>query len=248
MSPAWRDTFLQHAETDEYLCAISGVESAIVAIHDEYGSPCVAWSGGKDCMVMLHIASLVRGQHTAVWSDFGRPEYRKSKVFPAWLAREIESAALACGASALHVSCRRCDWPDALNAHTGRVAGVMTHVDDTTDHWVLAQQRLMQTLGHDVALVGLRKDEGIGRRHRIDAGRALGEFPERWPVADLSEMDIWAYITAHDLPYCSVYDRNAELAGTYLGLRVTSLFRDHSARCSEMSADSVLFWRDRPRG
>lgn len=249
MIPSWRDAFADHAKTAEHKAAIDDARRRTESVAAAYGAPCVAWSGGKDCTVMLHLASQALPSCVAVWSDYGRPEHKGSKVFPQWMAQEIETNAITVGADALHVSCRLCDWPDAVAARVGRCRDVVVHVATSDDHWVPVQQRVMQSLGHDVALVGLRRDEGIGRRNRIDAGRSLNEFPEAWPVAYLSEMDVWAYIVANDLPYCSVYDRQADLTGTYIGLRVTSLFRAAKARNAEASAslDGLLFWRDRPR-
>jgi hypothetical protein len=250
MPPAWRDCFLGHAETAQYQDAIAEAHDRTRQTAAAYRNPAVAWSGGKDCTVMLHIAMHLTSPCVAFWSDYGRPEHKGDKVFPGWMASEIEANAIAIGAESLHVSCRACDWPRADSALSDRGPAVLAHVADTTDHWVPVQQRLMQSLGHDVALVGLRRDEGVGRRHRIDAGRTLNDFPESWPVAYLSEMDVWAYIASHDLPYCSVYDKQAEITQSYLGLRVTSLFRHPSARNAGAaeSLDRVLFWRDLPRG
>ena len=72
---------------------------------------------------------------------------------------------------------------------------------------------LMRTLrdtGVRALLTGLRRDEHPSRALRpyAELRAANGDSPEHWqvnPILDWTEMDVWAFITGEDLPYCELY-------------------------------------------
>jgi len=88
-----------------------------------------------------------------------------------------------------------------------------------------------------------------GRRKRVAAHNWISQdMPEVWPVAEWSDMDRWAHAVRYALPYSRVYDEKATIEGTYIGLRMRSLFDDGRKGISDSSMDGALFWRDRPHG
>jgi 3'-phosphoadenosine 5'-phosphosulfate sulfotransferase (PAPS reductase)/FAD synthetase len=101
--------------------------------------------------------------------------------------------------------------------------------------------------GFDLVFVGLRKEESLRRRHRIQAGRQLTAIRESWPLQDWTWLDVWAYIVEKGLPYLRLYDKEASLIG-YHSARFTTLFDPEFHPYGKESVDNVLHWRWRHLG
>jgi len=95
--------------------------------------------------------------------------------------------------------------------------------------------------GYDLVFVGLRAEESCGRRGRIGRGESI-MIRESWPLQDWTWMDVWAYIVEHDIPYPSVYDREAPLVG-YERARFGHLFDERMHPYGTESVHNVLHWR-----
>lgn len=98
--------------------------------------------------------------------------------------------------------------------------------------------------GYDLVFVGLRKEESLKRKRRIENNRSITEIPECWPVADWSWRDVWAYIFSHDLPYASIYNIYAPVVG-WENARLTTFFDPEFDKIGASSVDGVLMWRFR---
>jgi 3'-phosphoadenosine 5'-phosphosulfate sulfotransferase (PAPS reductase)/FAD synthetase len=102
--------------------------------------------------------------------------------------------------------------------------------------------------GYDLAFVGLRREESLKRRRRMDAGRWLSTgIMECWPLAEWTWMDVWAYIISRGLPYLSFYDRVAPVVG-YERARFTTLFDPEFAHLGADTVDGVVNWQWRHEG
>ncbi len=97
--------------------------------------------------------------------------------------------------------------------------------------------------GYDSVFVGLRKEESSGRRARIKEKNRLTSFQEFWPLQNWTWMDVWAYIVKNNLSYPFVYDKEAEMTGTYEKLRFHSFFDPSMDRFGRRNVDGVSMWR-----
>ncbi len=244
MPARWRETFLAWSREPGYVQRIAAARRHMMTVGQRYRLPAVAFSGGKDSTVLLHLAAGALPAFLVTHFDFGRPGQKRYNSFPAALEHEILANARAIGARPVHVVTKPKYWQSAPDYPEGTLVHYLP--DDTP--WHIGSMVVARGLGADVSLVGLRKAESVARRHRINAGRALAAevLPEAWPVAELTSMDVWAYIVQQELPYPSFYDGRAAVVGSYLDVRLTSLYRDPAeARVDSGALDGVLHWRAR---
>lgn len=241
MIPSWRDVFCHHAETDGYQAALEASRKRCEDLRD--GSFYVAYSGGKDSLVCLDL--LANRCPPVIFYDFGMAEAKDANVVPDWLREEVYQTVVIDYGLRLEVVTKYRNFTDGPWAHWPD-ANVATIPSDT--FWLEGVRVVAEGWGWTTSVVGLRRQESVRRRHRIDANRWIAvQQEECWPVAEWSEQDIWAYIASKDLPYSSYYDRCAEVTGSYEGLRMTSLFQD-GTKGIEDGLHGVEFWRDRPHG
>lgn len=162
--------------------------------------PYVAWSGGKDSLVVLHLVARALPGVIANWSD-DELEYDEQLT-------AIPAACAAFGAR-LQVTlghARHADWFDPWRDEPSWRAPCpgAIRVDKRIEDWSVDE-------GFDGAFVGLRMVEAHHRAiylrargylHRVQSGQFRCH-----PLAGWSVDDVWAYIAGHDLPYSPVYDR-----------------------------------------
>ncbi|MCF8086294.1 MAG: phosphoadenosine phosphosulfate reductase family protein, partial [Desulfohalobiaceae bacterium] len=69
-------------------------------------------------------------------------------------------------------------------------------------------RRAVTEMGATVLLTGLRRDEHSGRSGRCELeSRQDPEFLQANPILEWTEMDVWSFILAESLPYCSLYEQ-----------------------------------------
>lgn len=163
--------------------------------------PYVAFSTGKDSTCVLALVREQRPETTAVYFD-------AQCAFP-------ESAAMVAATSSVLV------WPadepllDTL-ARYGLEAGAdLERATMQTTVWGPIK-RLLAGRGFDGVALGLRAAESFGRRLNARTKGAIYQYKRDgvWacqPVMDWTYDDVWAYIVAHDLAYCGVYDRQWDM-------------------------------------
>ncbi len=89
-------------------------------------------------------------------------------------------------------------WPDVLEQALRSMGA--RHVSTTPAHLLALDH------GFDLALVGLRRDESVRRRTRMDTvDRLRDDVAECWPLESWSTAQVWACTDAHQIPYASVY-------------------------------------------
>lgn len=241
MPDSWREAYLCHARSEPYRVACAQAEHRCAEL--TAGGFYVAYSGGKDSLVALDLCA--RFKPPVVFYDFGTSAAKGSNVMPQWLREEVRQTVIDHYGLELVVATKHRNF---LCGMKYAWPGVRIVTIPDAVFWLTGVREAAQRFGWSTAVVGLRRQESVRRRHRIDANRWVSaEQPEVWPVADWTENDIWAHIVNRNLPYSSYYDRCARLTGTYEGIRMTSLFSD-GTKGIEDGLHGVLFAEDRPRG
>ena len=190
----------------------------------------VAYSGGKDSLVLLHLAARVRPEVRVFHWDHG------PWLMPREVEEEIlEAARRVAPGARLRVETSRRLWEEAARWDHKR--------------WYRAFWATLERLaseGWRVALLGIRRGESVSRRLR--AGRQCRETRvqvECYPLRYWGWRDVWAYIFEHGLPYPRVYDELCPVVGWDRCRLVT--FFDEEFRHLEGNIHGVIFWRWRHR-
>lgn len=167
-------------------------------------NPYIAFSTGKDSVVMAHLVWLQHPGVPAVYFD-------ADCAFP-------ESAALLERYEAAGRPIMR--WPcESILDTMGRVGGPTSAKceAETMRSTVYRPIKALLAKHHfDGVFLGLRNEESYGRSKLAQVRGQLfwqkrDELWECLPIAHLSFMDVWAYILGNDIDYCAVYDRLMEM-------------------------------------
>ena len=172
--------------------------------------PYVAFSGGKDSLVVAHMVSQVAPAIPMVYCD-------DELLFPDHV-EYIEQVKARMGdrlrivqGSGLHRQWFR-PWKPGVKWWRE------PHRDMEALPWVTERNvspgELASRLGYDSVFLGLRRQESVRRAGILAAATGCDRLNGIWyvnPLLDWSDDDVWAYIRAHGLDYCPVYDRLAEI-------------------------------------
>jgi len=218
-----REMYLIYSETDEYQEAVRQLHENVSKAFSEHSKPYVAYSGGKDSLVMSH-AVLRENPGTLIFHwDYG-PYY-----MPRELEREIIDMAHQIGARNLRV--------ESTNVYKVKKREAISVLGK------MLYGRVMPDLkkeGYDLAFVGLRAQEGCKRAKRVsDLFENDSVLPNCFPVRHMKARDIWAYIISNNLPYCSHYDKYASLLG-YEEVRFCTFFDKEFDKYGNSNLDGVL--------
>ena len=221
----WKEVFRQWAKTDEHLVKVEEARRIIAEALRRHQKPYVSFSGGKDSTCVLHLVLQQKPDVTVLHWDYG-PYY-----IPRWLAAEFVENARRIGA--VNIRVETSPEYERLGRNAINVLGRE------------CLEKLIPNLkkeGYDLAFVGLRREESVRRRWRIDRGQSLGIIPECWPVGNWSWKDVWAYIFGNDLPYASIYDIYAPVVG-WDKARLTTFFDPEFDKFGNSNLDGLLLWR-----
>lgn len=175
------------------------VEQAFVLLEEiymEYGSKAVAlaWTGGKDSTVALHLWRTVLARHEpqgkicALNLDTG-VKFPEVLAFRDSLARE---------------------WGIAMRIATPQVSlkGYPVAKDSVRCCAELKIEPLslaVKEMELAVLLTGIRRDEHPDRDRPVREKREKPDCLMVHPILAFSEMDVWAYTIENGLPWCSLY-------------------------------------------
>lgn len=217
MTTHWRETFRLWSQTYDYQNLLENTKKNIKKILENY-SCYVAFSGGKDSTVLLHLA-LQGDQNIPIFHwDYG--------IFmPRKIENEIQQNLAKLGAKNVHIRKR-------ISKSSDCKIGYQEFYD--------AIARLKRNLQLEIALIGLRKEESHRRACKIHQ-QPKGEF---YPIADWKWVDVWAYIVSNDLPYSSIYDKYAELLG-YDRARLVTFFDMEFEKFGSPYLDGFLLPQER---
>jgi len=184
-----RKAFLLWAKRPEFAKLVADT-TCIIRRHVDRGKCVVAFSGGKDSTVMLHLALQVDPDIDVFLWDQG------SRLMPREVHAEILDNAKKLGVKNLIVE-----------AWKGSEAEDMR---DNPERWrsahffhYLVLHKVRRERGWAFQFVGLRSEEGCKRSATIREHKRKGEV---YPLADWSYLDVWSYIVANNLPYPKIYD------------------------------------------
>lgn len=185
------------------------------------GAVGVAWSGGKDSTVALHLARDAGWRGPVAFADSGA-EYPETHAF-------IDHVEQAWGLDL----CRL--FPDQrildLHALTGWWDWGPKDTRGLDFARILIREPMAffaEQTGVRGQVIGLRAAESLGRsalfrvRGSVHAVQGQGGVVHIHPLASWSVQDVWAYIAAHALPYNAVYDRLTALGVPREQQRVSS--------------------------
>ncbi len=223
MNPIDAEMYLMYSETEEYQNAINILNENISKAFSEYSEPYIAYSGGKDSLVMTH-AVLQQYPNTLVFHwDYG-PYY-----MPRDLEIEVIKMAKSIGARNIRV--------DSTGMYKIKKREAISVLGRMLYGRVMPE---LKAEGHDLAFVGLRAQEGCKRTKRVaDLFENDSVLPNCFPVRHMKARDIWSYIISNNLPYCSHYDRYASILG-YENVRFCTFFDKEFDKYGNSNIDGVL--------
>lgn len=213
MTEQWQKTFLFWAKQPEYLELITETRAQLYEVTRK--QKCyVAFSGGKDSTVLLHLALQCQADIPVFHWDYG--------IFmPRPFEQEILANMAKLGARNVTVEKRLSQSKDCKFGYKGFFGAV---------------HMFMQGNGLELALIGLRIEESNKRKAKIR------ECPEGecYPLADWGWKDIWAYIVSNNLPYPKVYDVYGPLLG-YDKARFVTFFDPEFNHLGASYIDGLFF-------
>lgn len=206
---AHRVLALEYARTDQHKQRVAQSVAIIQRALRDATSPYIAFSGGKDSVVLLALVERITGGVTAHWTD-DELEYPETIAMMEALSDQL-----------LFVT--------TLGTHEH--AGWFTPWTDAP-YWrdplpgavrkTMPADDYMATLGHDLTFTGIRAEESRKRRDWLTFARGQFDVPGLYPVnsgtgmrctplIDWTVDDVWGYTYAHDLPVNAVYARLSEI-------------------------------------
>ena len=211
------------AQSDEYKAKVKEAKKIIENAFKMYKKPYVAFSGGKDSTCMLHLVLQQKPDVMVYHWDYG------PYLMPRAIEHEVVSNMIKLGAKNYLV-----ETSDRYKS--GENTGIWYK-----DFFGRVTKRLIRE-GYDAVFVGIRKEESIPRKLRINAKRSLSAINEVWPLQDWSWKDVWAYIFANNLPYPSTYDKYVAVLG-WDRARFVTFFDKEFEHLGSINVDGVLMWR-----
>jgi phosphoadenosine phosphosulfate reductase len=220
MDKIWRETFKIWSKIEEYQKRIEESKKIIAEAFQRYKRPYVAYSGGKDSIVMLHLV-LQQNQDIDIWHwDHGRA------LMPRKIERKLIKNAYAIGAKNLLIKSAK-----ALDKEEARwnykfwyksFFGILNRVSKDRD-W-------------DGLFIGIRHEESLKRKRQY---KKTFINQSCYPLLNLTWKDVWAYIISNNLPYPAMYDIYAEILG-YDKVRLVTFFDNEFEKLGSPYIDGVL--------
>ncbi len=196
----------------------------------------VAYTGGKDSGVALFL-------YREALTRLGREELRATTTAPLPASSALKAISIDTGCKFPQVM----DFRDRLCADWG-VELVIARPRVDLAAYPLAQDKVsccrelkilplcaaLRDTGAKALLTGIRRDEHPSRAGRQYAERraATETCPEHWqvnPILDWTELNIWAFITGENLPYCELYHEGYRSLGCVPCTRPASADADERA-------------------
>jgi|Wag4MinimDraft_14_1082654.scaffolds.fasta_scaffold02726_2 3'-phosphoadenosine 5'-phosphosulfate sulfotransferase (PAPS reductase)/FAD synthetase len=218
-----KEVLKKWAQSEEFQQRLAEANKMILQALKRHKKMYVAYSGGKDSTALLHLV-LHHDPNILVFHwDYG------PYLMPRAYEKEIIENMRKIGAKNIYI--------DTSDKYKSR--------EDTGIWYKEFFGRVVPELlkqGYDGCFVGIRKEESISRKLRIEAQKSLTKIKEIWPLQDWSWKDVWAYIFAFDVPYHSVYDKYAPIVG-WDKARFVTFFDKEFDTLGASNVDGILSWR-----
>lgn len=194
-----RRRFRLHARQDDYQRRVERARDHLQAVADVFNAPCLHVSGGKDSLVLWHLAV----------QDCGFD----------WPVYHFDNGLLNVPGVTEYVRKRACAWGSNLYVRTSEAANdermVLEEGHGYNGYWGQYSE-LVESHGWDVRVLGIRAAESAQRRDRftgVPPTDGRGHDRAAAPIHHLTTGDVWAYIVDNELPYHDIYDEQGDLYG-----------------------------------
>lgn len=182
----------------------------------------VAWSGGKDSTVALHLARRINPLIPVVWFDSGL-EFPENRDYVHGLAEAwgLNFHTIAAQPDALTLLVQSGAWEHGVDWDRLRAATRTDHAHDTLVTGPAARAHARYGPGE---VVGLRAGESVGRR--ILLAKSHGRYTRNdgtvvcAPIWRWSDIDVEAYLAAHGIPANPIYAKLKALGAPTYAQRV----------------------------
>jgi len=226
MDRKWRGTFLNWTKMRQFKQSLHEAE-VIIERTLKRQEPYVAYSGGKDSTVLLHLVLQQNPDIMVLHWDYG--QYFMPRVF----FQEVLSNARKMGVKNLQV----------VSSPSYKKLGRKALNVWGKEFFKIVLPRLRKK-GYTAVFTGLRGQESVARQRVLRKWRAIGGILEVWPLKNWSWLDVWGYITVNNLPYVSIYDKYAPILG-WDKTRFVTFFDPQFENLGASNIDGVLSWRHR---
>jgi len=218
-----RSGFLAHSMLHVYKRRIKQARGYVAEALEKCEHPYIAFSTGKDSVVMADMIWKQKPDIPAVYFD-------ADACFP-------ESAEL--------LNCYEQRGKNIVRWQTEPILDTMERVGGPTslksDNATMRStvydpiKKLLAEYHFDCSFVGLRAEENRDRRKAIQVHGHLF-FSKRdgihvcWPIGWLTFSDVWAYILSNQVDYCAVYDKQFEMGLDWEDCRLSYCYGE--AKCT----------------
>lgn len=197
-----KQSFLMRSRQKEYKEKVKHAKNIIHKCFKKFNNPYVAFSGGKDSVVMLHLI-LEEYPNVKVWNwDHGSylmpRNYQETIINNAIKQGVKKENLIVCSSNQLESPEARWDYMRWYKNFFSTLSNLINKYD-----W-------------DCACIGLRMEESSARKLRAKNPFNFTvdkKCPQCYPVHDWSWEDIWACIISNNLPYLKHYDLYANYSG-----------------------------------
>jgi 3'-phosphoadenosine 5'-phosphosulfate sulfotransferase (PAPS reductase)/FAD synthetase len=189
MNARTRKVFLWHSKRKEYKERLNHAKKVIDECYTHFKSPYVAYSGGKDSIVLSHII-LSMYPEAEIWHwDYG------DDLMPRAFEKEVIENLKSYGAKNITIDKRRGKGRDTSYGYRQFFQQIENN---------------MKKYDWDIGIVGVRQQESITRKNKYTKHFMNNTC---YPLLKLTVEDVWTYIISHNLKYPKSYD----LQGDYVG-------------------------------
>jgi 3'-phosphoadenosine 5'-phosphosulfate sulfotransferase (PAPS reductase)/FAD synthetase len=212
-----------HSNLKAYKNLVQETKQTINLVLSNFDKPYVAYSGGKDSCVLLHLILKYDPDIMIYHWDYG----------PNFIPRTLEHKLLQ---NAFKMGARR-----MIYATSERYLRRETYVwyKDFIGH----ELPKLAEAGYDISFIGLRAEESSKRKHKTKKAIRYGSHMcNAYPLRNWSYKDIYAYLLRNKVPYLKEhYDKYSKLLGYNESRFVT--FHDPEFSQLSKSIDGILMYK-----
>lgn len=229
-----RTGFLLHSMTDEFSTLITKTFKQMKKILNRYSNPYISVSGGKDSMTMLDLITHINPD-IDIWHWYYGPW-----LLPQYIEEEIlEGIRKIAPNGKLH-------YEEQLTADDE----ISRHIPFYKSGYFARLNQIIKQKGWDLCCLGIRKEESMDRRNRIEKIKdceAKGNHDIFFPLADWRAIDIWGYIVKYDIPIPSIYEKMAKICGSWESARFAAFFDDDAKHLGNIDCSNFYLWKHKMR-
>ena len=228
----YRLAYEMHSKRQDYKDRITRAQKNIQKINNNKKyNPVLEFSGGKDSIVLLHMAMQINNQIPVFNYHPGYAPVTKQLFRSQSDHHEIIKSAISCAVQNMYVA----NTPYC----TGKNYKILEYFPCLFG--------FMDAQNLNMELLGIRGEESSTRRQRVkgELVRVEGQRVVSFPISHLTTEDVWAYIITNNLYYISHYDKYGKVQG-YENVRYTSHFNNNELNVGGGAYfDGILFSDER---